>query len=532
MADYGKAAFDVAQNNAKQISGIVNIKQYEQLKSGTDWKPAIIASLDYLKSIGGGTLNIPSGVFTTSPLDLRAYKNIKIAGCGLSQPWSVVTTIKFISSGEVGIQFSETVFPNTSYSYANQATDCILEDLVIECDNKVNVGVNANYSITLRNITVRRAIQDGIILEDYTYPVFLDKVESSFNGRHGLYARGNMTTKYFANRCEFSNNNGYGMYIEGGATSTFQDCLTQSNKRGGVKLFWNGDSNPNSISYVENLIFINHYFEANGTLSSNDPNYEGNYGLVITSTNKTSAANKKPRNIRFIQGALNASSQGKTYLIDSVYGLYFDGLQTDHSKGSIPTPTACHSMVTSIGASSADNAVNAPYPFITSYGVNSPKNVPFLYYKGGVMGSRGRTQLLTFYVTNITAGQTVNMNIPLTSITGLSNLPNGFPLLQDSSILATELYKQTGAGVGGRKGTLTAQLCYSYISDGTTPSTAVAGVPSIVLDTATTNRVKTQYTPLQINLDTSFMIGFKLTASADYVPGTDTSVVLYVLLEN
>lgn len=530
MGNLEKAAFDLAQKNTKQVSGIVNIKEYEYLKSGTDWKPAVIAALDYLKSIGGGTLNFPSGTFTTSPLDLRTYKNIKIVGCGLSKPWNPVTTLKFIGSGDVGLQFADSTFPMTTFIPG--ATDCSVEDLFIECDNKVNVGINANYDITLKNITVRRAIQDGIRLEDYTYPVYMDNVESSFNGRHGLYVRGHMTTKYFATRCEFSKNNGYGMFLEGAASSTFQDCLTQSNKQGGVKLSWNGDALPDQITYIENLVFLNHYWEANGTLASNDPNYEGNYALVITSTNKTISANKKPINIKFVQGKMNASSQGKSYLIESVYGLDFDGIYVDHSKGSIPTPIACHSMITSTGATSADNAANAPYPFIASYGINSSKNVPFLYYKGGVMGSRGRTQLLTFYVTNITAGQTVNMNIPLTSITGLSNLPNGFPLLQDSSILATELYKQTGAGAGGRKGTLTAQLCYSYISDGTTPATAVSGAPSIVLDTATTNRVKTQYNPLQINLDTSFMIGFKLTASADYVPGSDTSVVLYVLLEN
>lgn len=481
---------------------------------------AIMNALIALNARGGGTLKLPMGTINTSPISFQGFSCIKIKGCGRYLPWGKITTIKFISSGDVGLQFADTTFPNPTWN----ATHCAIEGIYIEGNNQVNVCMNGNYDLSLSEVCCRHALQDGIRLEDYTYPVHINKCECSYNARHGLYVKGHMTTKYDVMDSEFSNNGGYGLLLEGGASVTFLNCLTQGNSTGGVKL------NYITGSYLENILFINHYWEANGTIGSGNVGYDGDYCLVIDSANHTNSTIDKANGIKFIGGAMNASTNGKTYNIVSVYRLSFDGITVDHAKGSIPYPVACGSMLTNSGATSSDTTASSPYPFISAYGVNDGSSVSFLKYRVGIIGTRGRVHTLYFYVNpgSLIANGTV-LATPCLDRGNLVDKPLGFPTYGQGSLLGIHIRRPSSAGGAG---SVTAKPVYQW-DDGyvQNPSIAVNAAAIVTLTLPADTRKLVEFEPLKYPIYQGTVLGIQLITSSDYVVSTKDGFIIEMLVE-
>jgi len=496
---------------------------------------SIISALNYAKLNNISTIQFPSGTINTSPINFKDYSNITLKG-NASNYYSDFanqngTIIKIITTGDVGLQFSDTVSPQTY----NSPHSCKVQDIKLDCNNKVRCGINGNFDFELDHVTVVNAIEDGIILEDLSYPVKLTHVFCTYNGRHGFYAKGAMSTVYSLNDCEFSRNGGYGMLIEGGAFCQFDKIILQLNAIGGLKIYkaknkYN-DSHWGGVYYLANLIFNSIYTEANGTLNSGDPMFEGNYAIVITSDILDGNTNNKPYKIIFNNSAFNASAKGKELKIDAVYGLSLNDPSISFTKVDIPTPQYCASMLITPGTNYVDMGAVAPYPFISSYGYNSSEKVPYLMYNGGVLGKRGNLQQLFFHVDSgdLIAGGTC-LAKPSIVLPDKANAMNvrAYPIMKTGCVYGIQIKKLSNANSSGTVSAI--PVCFS--DPGFSSNTISHNVGSLLqlnLSGETKNHIDYNLGDYPIN-DT-VTIGVQLSASSDYIVGNQDGFIIILLIE-
>lgn len=246
-----------------------------------------------------GTLRLLNKTYAVSQIDMTRCRNVEIAGTNDAvEPWTSQTTLKCNSEVDFVIKvvadYDDTGVPSVR-GYALS-----FKNLYIDGNQKANNGINMNYNIVLTDIFVRNCKIDGIVFEAMTYPVYLTRVVSQYNGRHGIYIKPRYTTCYYLNQVECRNNGAYGMWIEGGNTCTFINVLAQSNKAGGVKIK-QVDAKAPYQEFLGNLSFIGLYTEANGTLEEDDENYDGNYSLSIQGRSEdASVFSDKIYNLSFI----------------------------------------------------------------------------------------------------------------------------------------------------------------------------------------------------------------------------------------
>ena len=262
---------------------------------------AIQNALSKLKN-NGGILIFPKGVYLTDYIDLTTYKGITLQGDNTANTWlsitdpainySGATVIKIRSACEVGIQI---VKPNQVVpDIGTFGMSIDINNITLDCNLLANNGINMNQGIRLSNVVVKNAVVDGIVLEGMTYPVTLNNVYSTRNGRHGLYVKPCYTTIYNISNCEFSINGGYGIVLESGAGCHLSNIVIQSNKTGGIKLNAIDPATLPKPTWFSSLLLNSIYAEDNGLLETNDPKYEGNYAFYVTSynTNPTTLTGK------------------------------------------------------------------------------------------------------------------------------------------------------------------------------------------------------------------------------------------------
>lgn len=276
----------------------------------TDDTEAISEAILFVKS-SGGKVKFSLKTYCFSSINLVGCSNIMLEGSNdATLPWIEETTLKVINDTQVAIRtvadYSSEVPPASAIGKSIK-----IKSFFLECNSKANVGINCCQDIYLENLVVRRAKIDGIVFESQTYPVYLFRVESSFNGRHGLYVKAPNTTVYSLYNVELDYNDGYGLYIEDGNCATLVNVVVQANKRGGVCIFQRPKNDFTYPIFLGNLTFLNLYTEANGTLPESDANYEGNYALKIQGRDNDNLFTGKIDKITLIGGTINYPSTGQ-----------------------------------------------------------------------------------------------------------------------------------------------------------------------------------------------------------------------------
>jgi hypothetical protein len=532
--------------NSQQLKDIgINIRQFgghtadEVGFSNFDNHDAILNAIHSLDSVGGGNLMLPSGIIQTTPVDLTGCKNVKIIGNG-SNPSNqlyqadINTTIKFINAvvAPLGIKSADSTNPYLA-TPTYLVHSITVENLVLDGNNKVNSAINGNYNFVMKNVIVKNCISHGIVIEDYGYPVHFRNVLSYFNGGHGLYIRGAMTTCLDFDACEFNFNSGYGLFIEGGASVTFNSCKTQGNIQGGVKIHWNGLGLSNY--FLSNLLFLNHYTEANGTLLVGDSKYEGNYALLIDGTGALGNMSQKPTNITFIGGALNQSVNGRALKVNSVAGLNMGAtirsdmidIATTEVFGIEFSTKPTIASVPSVGTSRA----------LTSY--HRHNGCVGKHFNGGLFPARGRTQQLFFYVTtgDLVAGGSCNAKMSLTIPAISATLGvNGYPVMKKGCVYGMQVRKITKTNSSG----IISIYPTTGIDLGYSSNLATTGFPlglltgtSAIMDMNLSN-VTSQNIDYAIDdfpIDTNQILGVRLVAPANYIKGDQDGYIITLLIE-
>jgi hypothetical protein len=509
-AEPGQAA--VVQSHTEQLDDIaINIIKFGASEDNPDNHNAIMSAIDYAYNNGGGTVLIPIGIFKTSPLVLTSYKNIHIKGAGSNTtPWTKCSQLKFISYGKVGIQLADCDSETPSW-YSREIT---ISDLYINCDNKVDVGVNGNNGIYLNNITVDYAIKDGIVLEGMSYPFIINRAWSRYNGRHGIYVKAPYSTVYSFNHCECFGNNGYGMVIEDGNTSNIQNCLLQGNKQGGLKILYKNPTLFTKPIFLNNLSFSNLYLEDNGKLLNTDPNYEGNYSVKIDSYDHVKNNNNgKIQSLTFINTGGVKSNEGSIALIQGISSLSILGSGAYFFNSSTIDYNACGTI-----RGAADIDITATYGYNESDWSQTAKTYREQIYCNpdisqiikvghGYLGKRGRMRELDFVLPSINAGETKLMN------TVFGDNMRVYPTLQAGSILgaiANMIVKPSS-------GSLTFKLKWGYITNGTIESGGYYSTDTLTINTSK-NCDRRLFDLLKYKISNDQLLGVEVVASADYAP--------------
>lgn len=108
--------------------------------------------------------------------------------------------------------------------------------------------------------------------------------------------------------------------------------IIQSNKQGGLMINHRNDLYKGNDLF-SNLLFINFYTENNGLYQVTNTAYDGNYAFVIKRTGSPDSGKPyEARDIKFIGGSLEHSTNGKALNIDSAYGLYFENVSCNTSN--------------------------------------------------------------------------------------------------------------------------------------------------------------------------------------------------------
>lgn len=224
------------------------------------------AIINALAKLGNtGVLNFPAGVYSTDPIDLRTCRNIVLEGASdaTEYPYNVtgMTTIRIRSSGDVGIKMAT---PGVN-SYANPTTLIgTIKNIILDGLSNVTTGINCARGIRIQGCTVQGALQDGIVLETGTFPVWIDHVLSRNNGRDGIRVQPSFTTIYSISNTECAFNTGNGFSIFDGSTSKFTNCIAQSNGNDGFLISYLDPAGYTNPIFLERLLFETCYTEANG----------------------------------------------------------------------------------------------------------------------------------------------------------------------------------------------------------------------------------------------------------------------------
>ncbi|MGL5713719.1 MAG: glycosyl hydrolase family 28-related protein [Paraclostridium sp.] len=359
-------------------SGEVNVSWFGAKGDGvTDDTTSIKKAIKFANSsINPFIVKFTKGTFLTDSIDMKDCYGINIKGNTKNyypdfSSGTTSTVLKCKSDCDVFLKMSEVGVFDKNLLYSSKIT---IEGILFDCDNKAETGINLNFDVNLIDVFVTYAKTDGIVIEDFTYPVKLVRCFSAYNGRHGLHAVHGATTVYYLQDCEFSRNNGYGMLISGGAGAQFTNTVIQSNKTGGIKILGVNDTLLTQ-NYLQNIRFNYLYTEHNGLLENTDPNYEGNFALVIEGegalkpiylvfdghmiNKSTTGKTLKVRNItsvKFTNGSFNTSSVFD--LIDDGSYIDYESLAVDENIGNVFPSNISSKFITSYITSRGRKAFN------------------------------------------------------------------------------------------------------------------------------------------------------------------------------
>jgi hypothetical protein len=503
------------------VNGDIETPWFGLSASAADNYYSIMGAVRYAYSLGGRKVTFQTGVFKTSPISFQGFTGIWLEGAGGSVPSISRTTLQIISAG-IGLQFADTSNPTPSWycSYSK------VKGIYVNCNSVGTIGINGAFGFDLEDVNVRNATSHGVQLESYTYPCYIHQLKSSFNGGHGIYIRGPVTTKWSMSESEFSGNELYGMCIEGAANSSVRDVTCQANVTGGVKVYF-----PSVGAYLSSLMFDTFYTEGNGLIGSGNPGYEGDYAVVIDSYDTSSSVPNCAADITFKNCRLNKSTSGNALNINRVYGFTFEG--TDLENYTIGTTVVLgqyayagvyngrHFNIT--GDSSAST---------TDHLLNIKRNVSFP--KGNLvnglwLAQRGRTVVYTYTLASIAAATTVLMDTDISL--RFASLAKGYKMYGAGSVLGMCIHQ--GNLGGAPAGTLTIRPLNAAASAGfaTAPANALSGAPSLTLTCNSEVNKKVEFTVGASSFAEMSVMGIEITSSAGYVAPTRPEIVVELFIE-
>lgn len=217
---------DVTNTNLAEIS--VNIKSNPYNAKGTpvDDTSAIQSAINYVSSIGGGVVLIPTGTFNHTGLTLPSNVSLHGTGSASSILYNTSSNDALTISGNSTTQKTN-MFIKDLQIKGNNATSghginlsyatnlVILENLDVIYNNK-GIVTNNCWTIRVKNVRTQWNRSHGMDIESNSNNMFLDGVVSNFNTGIGIYSRGNTSIMLLNVDCE--GNHQDGLSVDGGSS--------------------------------------------------------------------------------------------------------------------------------------------------------------------------------------------------------------------------------------------------------------------------------------------------------------------------
>lgn len=388
--------------------------------SEVDNHDAIIAAIKAAKEMKVGCVQFPSGVIHTSPIEVKGASQLLFKGnSGRAYYYNDSdrgTIIRAISQGYCLFQLCSHEDNRVSPYGEWSSYSVTIDGINFDGNNMVDHCVSGNWAFYFYNGNAKYAKSHGIVVEDYGYPVIIEKVISQHNGGAGILVKGPSTTVVTLRDVECQYNQGCGIRVEGIAFSTWSNVTLQANKGGGLVIqrlneSYNDPNNSNAY-FTYGLTIHNLYCEANGR-DDDGKLIPNTYGVWIGCDIPMQPYTGRPQHIKLVGGAVDDNS-----------GIYCNcvnvlDLDITYEKFTLGEVAYCASIMDrSVGASTGISSRIDKSKAVTSYIDRKGEgrgDMPFLNYRCGISYERGRLQevLFAFDFTNIEEykGQTFRMKL-------------------------------------------------------------------------------------------------------------------------
>ena len=315
-ADEEKISFQLKKGKyAIYAENEINIDAIGAKKNDSSFDNSFIITEALNKRLSyNNTIKFNSGEYYTTGVKFPSLSCLKIKGSGTFYYPDFTVRGTIIKGKESGAGNNGCIFDLTS-STGDQKGDISLEDVIIDGNNIYNDGLRLTFANVLKHVYAINCLSAGFRLVSPVYPVYLTECGGFYN-KYGIIVDGPSSTVYSLDKCEFSRNI-EGIYVRGGAGFTFVNCLAQSNRGVGLHISRSG-------GYLSNGVFINLYLENNGTLEDTDPNYSGNFSVIIEGTSTLAVSP-----IIFFGGYINRPSTAKNFKISNCYYCELRGMSVN-----------------------------------------------------------------------------------------------------------------------------------------------------------------------------------------------------------
>lgn len=475
----------------------------------------------------GKRILFSAGIYRSSPISFAGLQNVHLEGVSTGPVFVAAnsTQIQFLGTSGIGFQFADNVNPYlTGPTFGTDAywvsTFPTVRYMTLDATN-IDVGMNGNYGPTFDTVEVKFAKQNGIVLEDYTYPAYLRNVQGNNGLGNGIFVRGPRTTNWTMDECSFGSNAGWGIVVEGAAVASINKTPSQGNAKGALKIYW--DNSSGFTPYLQDIELNSFYTEANGTAVTYP------YDIVVDSSDVSGDVTLRPRNISLINSSINPGAGGKKLNFNSVLGYtisntVLEGAPTDYTFG---VRALAGRYIGGIAQLASSSTPLANYPLSTridTYDTNKAACI----VTGMWLATRGRTQVFTFYVNDATANTVVLMELTGVLPTGAGK---GYTMPYAGSLLGIQV--QRAVRNGNESGTLSFKPIRSLSYEGvdSVPSHDLSGPAITPLTSTATTSAGTLYGSADYSVDIYKFAQFdriavQMTTPVGYVNGPPTNPII------
>lgn len=251
----------VSRSIEDRLRESISIKDFGAVGDGVaDDTAAIQAALDAAQAGGFGGVFVPAGTYLTGKINWPG-NNITLRGAGSGYSYASAGTPRTIFKAKPATDIVFDLVQTDPATGVDRSGNHIV-DIEVDGDLIANVGIACiGVANIIERVTVRRCIQAGILLDDYTNSVRIVRCTTVQNFGYGIEVRGSSTTTFSMDDTYIGLNTAGGLYLHGGVGGAFKNCVFESNAGHGLTIY---KENAHTGAFY-GFTFDTCWFEDNGS---------------------------------------------------------------------------------------------------------------------------------------------------------------------------------------------------------------------------------------------------------------------------